>query len=157
MMTISPSRRAHLREHGPDAVVHARGVDVHRLVPGFRGHVGHGPLGIVDAGARDQDVDPAQLVVGPGEEPLDARAIGHVGGVRQRLGRAFPLGQGFLKFALAAAGDGHAGAGFGQTFGDGQADARCAAGDECGFAFEFHGEGLEFRDWGLGRDGFVGF
>ena len=80
----------HRRQHRAHAVEHAVQVDIDDLVPAVQFHVGPAPLRHVDAGAVDQEIDPAV----PAEDLL-GRLV-HVGLVadieRDRLGLAALFG-----------------------------------------------------------------
>ena len=93
-----------------------------------------------EAGVVDEQVDRAQVVLEAGAHPAGRRAVGEVGDEHlDRHAVALPQPARELLEAGPVAGDEHeVGALAGEAFGEGPADARGGAGDECGA----HGGGL---------------
>ncbi len=125
---------SHGRKHGVDAVVCSGGVDCQQLVPLVGLHVGDGAIGDVRAGAVDEDVDLAELVHEPGEEPPHALAIGHVAIERNHGGCAREAFCGFRELIVTATAESDLCAGGGEAMCDRAADAGSAAGDGGDFA-----------------------
>jgi hypothetical protein len=86
----------------------------------------------VNSGVDRQHVEMSRLVL---DRRIDMVEVGKVGGVAlNRGGFAADRGDGLFQFGLAASGDKHTRALFGEALGDTEADPGAAAGHERDFA-----------------------
>ena len=122
-------------------VVSRGGVDLHEFVPVGRVQGGHGAVDDIDPRRVHEDVDPAQLLVRPLDQPLGGVPLRDVARVEQNAGCSREAAGGLAELILAATGNDDMAPLSREGQGDPGTNSGAAAGDECSLVSEVsHGE-----------------